>query len=369
MITTIQSIAWSLKYTMAETSNIAKMAEKISEDIFKWFKWEHVPIKDLNFACHKGEEHSSSTKDKKTHPVDTIFKYKDPYKGREIIFNTDLKSYQKNSITSSTLREAIWSLARTIDCADGSNEWHHRYALSSTNYEIRGLLFVYNHDGEYQKDFINLFKPKMGRRGKLAGGINIGNVPLREGQQIHIIEPLLIQYMRTVISDMDKLHREGSFPETSYSFYYPDLLLHKLKGDTQNHPATIELISGPYMIIKHDEIIKWNEKISKPDVRCGKGYVIYYNQTGETYLEFIYLFDMLSNLQILRTQENKIRIRVAHREPFNDIRSNFQTAINIYTDNLGGDEFKAEVLKSIEFEIIEQTKDVFSTNNIGWDRS
>ncbi|HAS8310046.1 TPA: hypothetical protein I7725_05085 [Vibrio vulnificus] len=364
----MNSTAWSWTRTMAETSNIAKMAEKISEDIFKWFKWEHVPIKDLNFTCHKGKEHSSSSKDKKTHPVDTIFKYKDPYKGREVIFNTDLKSYKKGSITSSALRDAIWSLARTIDCADGSEEWRKRYALSSKNYEIRGLLFVYNHDGEYQNNFLDLFKPKIGNEGKLSGGINIGNVPLREGQQLHVIEPLLIQYMRTIISDMDKLHREGSFPETSYSFYYPDLLLHKLKGDTQNHPATIELISGPYMIIKHDDIVKWCERTNAPVVRYGKGYVIYYNQTGDTYLEFIYLFDMLSNLQILRTKENKIRIRVAHRQPFNDIRSSFQTAVEIYSHSLGGDEFKAEVLKSIELEIVEQTKDIFSTNDIGWER-
>lgn len=353
---------------MSETSNIAIMAEKVSEDIFKWFKWDHLPIKDLNFKCHKGAEHSSSTQDKKTHPVDTIFKYKDPYKGRYIFFNTDLKSYKKSSITSSAVREALTSLARTIDCAEGSEEWNKRYSLNIQNYEIRGLLFVYNHDGEYHNSFSELFKPKVGKGGKLAGGINIGNLPVREGQQIHIIEPLLIQYMRTIISDMDKLHRDGLFPEKTYSFYYPDLLQHKLKGDTNQHPATIELISGPYLIIKHDEITKWCETQSKPVTRYGKGYVIYYNRTGETSLEFIYLLDMLSNLQILRTKENKIRIRVAHNKPFDDIRSSFQTAIAMYINSLGGDEYKAEVLRSIEFEIVEQTKTVFSTNNIGWDR-
>lgn len=260
------------------------------------------------------------------------------------------------------------SLARTIDCADGSDEWRKRYALSSSNFEIRGLLFVYNHDGEYHQNFLDLFKPKIGAEGRLTGGIKIGNIPLREGQQLHVIEPLLIQYMRTIISDMDKLHREGLFPEKKYSFYYPDLLQHKLKGDTNEHPATIELISGPYIIIKHDEIKKWDEEKEQSTVRHGKGYVIYYNQTGETALEFIYLFDMLSNLQILRTNEYKIRIRVAHRSPFSDIRSSFQTAVEMYTHSLGGDEFKAEVLKSIDFEIVEQTKDIFSTNDIGWDR-
>ena len=353
---------------MAETSNIAKMAETISESIFKWFKWDHIPIKDLNFKCHKGEAHSSSTKEKLTHPVDTIFKYKDPYKGIDIFFNTDLKSYKKSSITANSLREALNSLARTIDCADGSDEWRKRYAFNTHSFEIRGLLFVYNHDGEFHTDFSTIFKPKVGQNGKLVGGINIGNIPLRPGQQLHIIEPLLIQYMRTIISDMDRLHREGTFPEKSYSFYYPDLLQHKLKGDTQNHPATIELISGPYMIIKHDEVTKWCETEKKPVTKFGKGYVIYYNQYGENFLEFIYLFDMLTNLQILRTKEHKVRIRVAYRKPFEDILSTFESAVYQYSQRLGGDEYKLEVLKSIEIEIIEQTKEVFSTNDIGWNR-
>ncbi|MGR5078842.1 hypothetical protein [Photobacterium swingsii] len=352
---------------MGETSNIAKMAEKVSEDIFKWFKWEHLPIKDLNFTCHKGNLHSSSTKDKKTHPVDTIFKYRDPYKGKEIIFNTDLKSYQKTSIKTSSVRDAMWSLAKTIDCAAGSEEWRKRYALGSMNYEVRGMLFVYNHDGQYDTTFKELFKPKV-KGGKLTGGIKISNIPLREGQKIHLVEPLLVQYMRTIISDMDKLHREGLFPEKKYSFYYPDLIQHKLKGDTESHPATIELISGPYMIIKHAEITKWCEESCAPVVRHQPGYVIYYNQDGSTELEFTYLFDLLSNLQMLRTKEEKIRIRVAHRKPFADISSNYLTAIKIYTHKLGGDEFKAEVLKAIEFDVIEQTKDIFSTNDIGWER-
>ncbi|EGQ9631061.1 hypothetical protein F2K82_12640 [Vibrio cholerae] len=355
---------------MAETSNIAVVAEKVSQDLFKWFKWEMVDAKDLNFSCHKGSKHTTSKESKLTHPVDVVFKYKDPYQGKYILFNTDLKSYAKGSINTSSIRDALTSLAYTIDCAEGSQEWQNRYALGLTNYEIRGMLFVYNHDGQYKTDFYDLFKAKINpKSGRLGGGINLSNIPLREGQKIHIIEPKVITYMRTIISDMDKLHRERTFPEKAYSFYYPDLLQHKLKGDTSEHPATIELICGPYMIIKHNAVKKWDEEKNRAVETYQQGYVIYYNQTGENPFEFIYLFDLLSNLQILRTKDDKIRIRVAHKNPFNDIRSNYEAAVAMYTTSLGGDKYKAEILRSIEFSIIEQTKDIFCITNIGWERS
>ncbi|MEZ8649542.1 hypothetical protein [Vibrio casei] len=354
---------------MAETSNIAAVAEKVSLDLFRWFKWEMIDAKDLNFKCHKGAKHKTSSQEKVTHPVDVVFKYLDPYKGKYVLFNTDLKSYAKGSITTTSVRDALVSLAYTIDCAEGSEEWRNRYALGLSDYDIRGMLFVYNHDGQYKTDFVDLFKAKVSpKTGKLGGGINLSNIPLREGQQLHVIEPNIITYMRTVISDMDKLHREGSFPEKAYSFYYPDLLQHKLKGDTSKHPATIELICGPYMIVKHKAVTKWCEEKQVPQETYPQGYVIYYNQKGESPLDFIYLFDLLSNLQILRTKDERIRIRVAYKKPFDDITSSYETAVALYTQSLGGDEYKAGILSAIEFTIIEQTKDIFCTSDIGWKR-
>ncbi|EKN8283106.1 hypothetical protein PY199_002884 [Vibrio cholerae] len=123
------------------------------------------------------------------------------------------------------------------------------------------------------------------------------------------------------------------------------------------------------MIIKHNAVKKWDEEKNRAVETYQQGYVIYYNQTGENPFEFIYLFDLLSNLQILRTKDDKIRIRVAHKNPFNDIRSNYEAAVAMYTTSLGGDKYKAEILRSIEFSIIEQTKDIFCITNIGWERS
>jgi hypothetical protein len=350
---------------MSETANIAAMAEKVSKDLFKWFKWEMLPPMDFDFKCHKNEKHQTGKKPKLTHPVDAIFKYFDPYLGKDILLNTDLKSYKSKGITPSNLRNAIYSLANTIDCAEGSPQWKQRYSFSSENYEVRAMLFIYNHDGLYDKSFLDTFQPKLNSSGKLSGGVKLSTVPLRKGHKLHIVEPLLIQYMRTIVSDMDKLHREGTFPEKSYRFFYPDLILTKPKGNTKDLPATLEAITAPFLIIKHDSIHKLCEDTHEVKERHPPGIVIYYNRHGEEPFEFVYILDTLSRLQLLGG-DNIIRIRVAHHSPFQDIRSSYTQAINLFLKNWGFDDHKKKILEAIDFEIVEQTKTCFTTNDIGW---
>ncbi|ENH0225522.1 hypothetical protein ABVR02_004470 [Escherichia coli] len=212
---------------MAETINISELAHEVSNDIFSWFKWKEINLYDENFSCRKSEEHfpkkiaNSSESDneveseqanevesekKCTHPVDIVFKYNDPYSGKDVLFNTDLKSYAAKSIRPSDVRDMLKSIAKTIDCASISPEWKNRYGIDSIKYEIRGMLFIYNHDGKYHRDFYKVFKTeKVNERRKL--GINLASIGLKSNQQIHIVEPLMISYMTTIIADIDRLHR------------------------------------------------------------------------------------------------------------------------------------------------------------------
>src|SRR5690554_2353053 len=150
-----------------ETANIAEVANKIARDIFKWFRWESIPIMDENFPCHKIDSHKKKpTKTKKpshTHPVDTVFRYFDPYLNQYIYLNTDLKSYAKSSFKPPQFKHAIESLAKTIDCASSSVDWKRKYVLDDTHYSVRGLLFIYNWDNQYDDDLMGeLQKLKLG---------------------------------------------------------------------------------------------------------------------------------------------------------------------------------------------------------------
>lgn len=351
-----------------ETSAITKMAVRVSDDLFEWFRWKRIPLPDLNFDCVKTATHAPS-KENHTHPVDAVFHYTDPYLNKIIYMNTDLKSYASGSIDANGIFSALKSLALTIDCARVSEEWQDRYhLLGDLPYEVRGMLFVYNHDAEFDKNFYDLLTTPVKRRGASdKTQIKLETLPIADGQVIHLFEPSLISYLTTVVADAQRLHAEGTFPERQYEFFYPDLRLHKASGSEFDRPATAEVLAGPYLIIRHDQIKKLNEKTGDPEVRYPEGYVIYYNRPGGTAEEFVYLLDILSGYQILDGQHS-IRIRVAHHTPGSDPKSNFKRAIALYAQEWGFDQHKLSRLQSIEIELVEIHRYSFSKTDIGWER-
>jgi hypothetical protein len=356
-----------------ETGGIADMAVKVSRDLFEWFKWQRVELDDQNFVCVKKEKHAPRRKgDEHTHPVDAVFHYIDPYINRRILLNTDLKSYAKGSINSTAIRSALRSLAQTIDCAGVSEEWSGRYDLTGDATEIRGMLFVYNHDAEYDRDFSTLLEEKKAKQQRSdesnsEEGLTTETLPLEYNQLLHVVGPELIAYMTTIIGDAQKLHSDGTFPATEYFFHYPELKLHKTNGSRGTRAATIEMIAGPYLIIEHDVVKKYDEK-ENAVVECfPAGYLIYYNRSGASHFEFMYLFDTLSSFQIL-DGAHPLRIRVAHNKPHSSIRSSFKRAIEMYISDWKFDEYKRKRLEEIELEIVEVRKTTFSREDIKWDR-
>jgi hypothetical protein len=355
-----------------ETEAIAKMAERVSQDILDWFRWSRVKLPNQNFDCVKGVIHAPK-KASHTHPVDAVFWYHDPYLNRAVYFNTDLKSYAVGSIDASQIFPALKSLAHTIDCARVSEEWQDRYVLAQAPYEVRGMLFVYNHDAEYDKGFYELLTKSVTRRTskqpkpREPNTPRLESIPIQDGQSIHIVEPRLISYLTTVIADTQRLHTEGSFPEQQYEFFYPELKLHKTNGAKLERPATIEMLAGPYLIIRHDKVVKYSESTKALEDRYPEGFVIYYNRAGESAEEFVYFLDILSGYQIL-DGDQKIRVRIAHHSPALDVKSNFKRAISLYAQEWGFDRYKLARLEAIEMAEVEVAKYSFSRVDIGWER-
>jgi hypothetical protein len=341
-----------------ETDNIAKLAELVSSDIFSFFRWEKVGPNNLNFVCAKKEIHApQKTKTEHTHPGDVVFKYADPYLNKSIILHTDLKSYAVGSIKMAEIKKALKSLGKTIDCARVSPEWQARYHLNKREkIEIRGMLFVFNHDDEYDKNFYDHFNDYNGE-----------SLNIKDGQQIHIVEPSLINYLNTVLVDINSLRAAGSFPRGGYTFYYPDQVLHKVGGEYWERAATAELIASPYFIIHHKAVRNLCEETDKPVETYGEGYVIYYRRDGGTEIEFRYLFDALSRFQMLNSdKKHNIRIRVANRYHHSSIVSNFKAAINSYVSDWGNDEYRLKKLQEIELDVVNHVIPNYKPETIGW---
>ncbi|HCT2374296.1 hypothetical protein [Morganella morganii] len=352
---------------MSENGPREDLAKLVSGKLLERFKWKQFGPSDHDFPCTEQESHKPvDKKQEHTHPVDVVFHYKDPYLNKTIYLNTDLKSYSKGSLNSKMVENALDSLAKTIYCAQNSEVWKSRYETAPTKSEVRGLLFVYNHDNDYKHNFYDYFYPPKPEKGNRPAAINLEKIGLGENQQIHIIEPLTINYLISVVADMNELIAENKFPREDYGFYYPQLTFHKVTTAEEYLPATVETLTSPYMIIKHGPVINY-DRVNKVEVKVyQEGYIVYYNRSGKTDLEFNYLLDTLTNYQILNAKNN-IRIRVAGVEKNEHIRTNFLKAIEKFVFQWGYDETMKEKLLAIELYIVPLSKEQYLTEERSWE--
>lgn len=330
---------------MSETATISEIAVKLSNDIFRFFHWEIHEQRDTNFPCHNVNHLSAGKRPrpKSTHPADVVFSYDDPYRHKRTYLHTDLKSYGKDAIGPVKMRSAVESLAMAVECAKQSCDWREKYSVANdVPHDIRGLLFVHNHDGKYTNKFLESIEKT-----------DLSTVNIAADTYIHLLGPEDINRLFTIANDIIRLLYENLISE-DYYFYYPDLTLVKRSQDLNNQAATIEALTAPYLILKFNAF-------SKSDA----GYVIYYNQKGDTAEEFLYFLDSLSRFQLLSDRET-IRIRLVGKDIAENCINNFKTAKLRYAKAWGFSESRMQVLDNINIERVTAVASTYSAPTIGW---
>ena len=303
---------------MGETGNIEELAKLVSKDIFKWFKWKTCDLKDCNWNC------VTNNHNKKTHPSDVVFYYDDPYSGHMTYINTDLKSYKKGSISSSSLSKALTSLAISVECASLSEDWQKKYLVNDIDFgNVIGMLFVYNHDDEFDKDLVDV-----------VNAIDFEKIHIPEDVKLVIFDPQKIRSLLNIVTDMKGLVADNYLPRSDYTFFYPDLVMAKRHGEEWSQPASIEALTAPWLIIKHKE----TEEIDE-------GYLIYYHKSGETVDEFVYLIDAMSHHQMLLSSKP---IRVRFTDSVEEAANNFNKAKLEYLGMWGMDDAREARLNRID---------------------
>lgn len=323
---------------MAETTNISKIAEKASNDIFKELNWDILKATNMNWKCVK-DKHL-----KKTHPSDVVFTYKEPYKNLRTYINTDLKSYSISSINKGTIRTAINSLALSIQCAEVSEEWQKFYKHYNENFQIVGLLFVYNHDGDFDKDFILLLNQTIKK-----------DIYLEKSNKIFVIGPSEICYLQTIVNDIKVMRADGHISIGTYlGFYYPDLINSKLHWTGENMAATLEMITSPFQICRFKDSKKKHQQ----------GCVLYYKRSGENLEEFIYLFDYLLHYQLIENDSiSYITIKLAF--PHKNAINHFEAAKIEYAIRFESDKSFSKRFSKVKYSTINSIITKFSDIDLG----
>lgn len=291
-----------------ETINKAQIAESISKKIFKYFFWNVCGPTNNDFPClspkqeseERGREKCHSVV--KSHPVDGVYYYVEPYSGKTIYINTDFKNYAAASITPHRIRNSLTSLAETIACAKLSEEWKSLMSCQETH-KIVGMLFIYNSNYDYTHD-----------RNFILNKVDTSNLPLEKGQTIHLLDPLTINYIYNIADDLDKLKRNN----IAYTFLYPNK---EQFTNTQpidfEHPTacTIEHLCSGFILLKYRDN---NED----------GYLVYYNELGESPEEFLFLLDYLTKIQI--PLNKTLKIKMTQHKADSKATSHFETAKKTY---------------------------------------
>lgn len=290
-----------------ETGNTSEMARKLAVNLFKVFGWRDAGAHDQNWKC------VTPSHKLKNHPSDVVFYYDDPYESKRIYVNADLKSYARGSITDAKVKEALTSLAKATECANKADEFQKLYSHEDHNKKVVGMLFIYNHDDDYDDDF-----------SKILIDTRSANISLKKGSRLFVIGPKDVTYLSAVETDIlaESTRRHLSALDQC-RFYYPELILARTQTNF-SRVATLETLTGPWQVFH----FATSESGDGPG-----GYFIYYSGKGDSHDDFKYIIDLIFRYELIRDNRT-IEIRL----PFatNEAASNFHKAKESYTEDFWG---------------------------------
>lgn len=321
---------------MAETAQIAEIASRVSDEIFKPFGWRRAGTSDHNFKgpipqfeagdssfdeeagissskpAKNAEPVSATPGQLKDYPADVVFFYEDPYFQLNNYIHFDLKSYAASTLKGSKVVGALKSLSRTIAAAEISEDWSRKFAPQQSNCRIHGGLFVYNHDnldrGRFNEFFVKLTPH---------------SAQVREGKNIYVFSPERITYLLSVLNDIANLRAKEILPLPTAGevlYYYPYGVKVKPQNNLLSY-ATAEMLLGPILIVRY----RFNDTSKR------SGYIVYYDGPGDHVDEFLFIFELLLKRRLL-TDVDALHLRL--QSPVDNAFAVFKTAkdefINAY---------------------------------------
>ena len=272
---------------MAETVNIQKMAELASAEIFSVFGWERRPLMNVNWECVEKEKHRKQ-RGTTTHPSDAVFKYVDPYSGEDIYVNSDLKSFAKSTLDSTDFIKTLRSLAHATECANKSLEWKGLYVDQTRNHDVVGMLFVYNHDGGYDKDFDSVVETLPMPRIELANGVFVT-----------VVGPKKVIYLNSIAKEIKSLNSDGLVPGRADRWFFFPHLKRKVAIHQESTCCPVTALLSSLIVLGYE----FPDDAERPGGEAGntwhrKGFYAFYDGPGASIEEFKYLIDYFFMYQL-----------------------------------------------------------------------
>lgn len=274
---------------MPETMPTAQLAEWLADNIFNEFGWERRAVKNSNWECVTARHRNDEDGEKK-HTTDAVFTYDHPYHHAKIYLTSDLKSYSKASIQKAKVRDALRGLAESTECANKSEDFQKLYIDSSEAHTVQGLLFVFNNDAKYNKDFYAVVE-----------SILDDSFTLKPHLRMYVIGPEEVSYLSTVAVDIREEFAKGRLPSREHrTFFHPNLYRARPKHNYAP-AAPVETLLAPWLVLYYSE-----KRIVSGKEANRSGYYVYSRSNGDSVDEFKFLIDYLFRYHLVHSNETVI---------------------------------------------------------------
>lgn len=337
---------------MPETGNIQKMAELAGDAVFSVFGWRRASLLNQNWECEEKQKHHKQRKPS-THPTDAVFIYTDPYSGFDIYVNSDLKSYAKGTLQTADLGKIIREVGHAVECANKSTAWKSLYVDQTRNHSVIGLVFIYNHDGGYDKDFSN----------------ELANIPpsqfdLHPFMYVGVVGPERVIYLNSVAADIKDLAFHKTIPDQqNCRFQFPHLN-RTMALHPKSTAAPLAALLSPLIVLSYE----FPTNGAAPATGAAqRGVVAYYDGVGESVDEFKYLLDYFFKYQIAdETTPVMIRQTFQHKNAaavFERAKSEY--ARDYWPASGGSEKECKEILGKITLKKVQSVALSFSETELG----
>ena len=132
-----------------KAKSIGEKLEGFGEKLFEGFGWNEI-IRDLEIQCKKSTHKNKADKSKRTHGVDLLHRFNDPYINQTIGVITECKNRTWAGIGKGTIQQWFNELVNTIECTKNSNEIKD-LDLHGANINT-GILLINCNDGKFDKE-------------------------------------------------------------------------------------------------------------------------------------------------------------------------------------------------------------------------
>jgi hypothetical protein len=340
---------------MAETEQIAKMAELASSEIFSVFGWKEVVLRNQNWSCAEKKRHGK-TRGGGTHPSDAVWMYVHPYTGQNVYVNTDLKSFAQSTLETTDLVVCLRRLAQAVECAPKSSAWQQLYVDTTRNFLVIGMLFIYNHDGLYNQDFAGELTP-----------ITPAQIELQARDFIGVVGPARVTYLNSVAKDVKSLHSDGVLPAKANRYFFFPHLSRGMAAHQKHDSVPLDHLLSPLIILGYE----FPDNVKPANGHAREGAIAYYDGDGGSTDEFKYVLDYFIKYQIA---DGKKDIMISLLSPNKDAAAVFKRAKEEFVrdywpiTDTSQSEFE-KVLDTIKYRQIQSIVQRFSEVELGMKRA